>query len=417
MSHALVSSWPPVLATLNDAQIGLLVLAITIVVVVAALLLFNGGERPLRTADGMIDVSVLVQEIENYPEPIWQVSSGGSVGWGNRAWRTLPVVDQNRLDAAGRVPDSAEETRRRVEMDGPTGARVYQVRNHVRRDGITLNRAVDISARVRAERNLDEMMTTLTETFAHLDTGLAIFDASRRLSLFNPALAEMFRHDPVWLAERPTLEDWIDNLRQNRLIPEPRDFLGWRDQLLALESQAERGRYNEDWSLPDGRILRVSGQPHPQDAVAFHFENISERIDAERHHNSEVGRLRAILTHLRQPFLVFDQTGGLVESGGELDLLAQLLGTDPVLPTATATDLLTVLQEATGERLDKQAETRLLGGRSGHPVNVRLMAGQRCFELRMQDLPDGALLCQFAPRRRDTGSVRVAALHNVATSR
>ena len=42
--------------------------------------------------------------------------------------------------------------------------------------------------------------TTMTETFAHLTVGLAIFDRNQTLALFNPALVQMWQVEPAWLA-------------------------------------------------------------------------------------------------------------------------------------------------------------------------------------------------------------------------
>jgi hypothetical protein len=38
----------------------------------------------------------------------------------------------------------------------------------------------------------------MTETFAHLNVGLAIFDRNQTLALFNPALVDMWQADPAW---------------------------------------------------------------------------------------------------------------------------------------------------------------------------------------------------------------------------
>ena len=44
---------------------------------------------------------------------------------------------------------------------------------------------------MQAETALRGFMQTLAKTFAHLPTGLAIFDQHRQLALFNPALAPL----------------------------------------------------------------------------------------------------------------------------------------------------------------------------------------------------------------------------------
>ena len=127
-----------------------------------------------------------------------------------------------------------------------------------------------------AEASLRRFVETLTETFAHLPIGLAVFDKNRRLGLFNPALTELVKIDAVWLAGRPSLRDFLERLRETRQMPEQKDFASWRRKLSELEEGAREGTYEESWQLPSGKIFRVTGRPHPQGALAFLFEDISD---------------------------------------------------------------------------------------------------------------------------------------------
>ena len=65
-------------------------------------------------------------------------------------------------------------------------------------DGARLGIAVDASGALGAERTLARFVRTMTETFAHLNVGLAIFDRNQTLALFNPALVDMWQADPAW---------------------------------------------------------------------------------------------------------------------------------------------------------------------------------------------------------------------------
>lgn len=74
----------------------------------------------------------------------------------------------------------------------------------------------------------------MTETFAHLTVGLAIFDRNQTLVLFNPALVQLWQVEPAWLARRPNLRDVLDELRAIRRVPELDNFHSWRARLLGL---------------------------------------------------------------------------------------------------------------------------------------------------------------------------------------
>ncbi|WP_170317635.1 PAS-domain containing protein [Paroceanicella profunda] len=164
---------------------------------------------------------------------------------------------------------------------------------------------------MRAEAALKRFVETLTETFAHLPIGLAIFDKNRRLGLFNPAISEILKLDPTWLAARPGLRDFLERLRENRQMPDQQDFLAWRRKLTVLERDAEAASYEEDWALPSGQTLRVIGRPHPQGAIAFLFEDISSAVTLERRYRSEIETFRAVLHKLPEATLLFRPDGTL----------------------------------------------------------------------------------------------------------
>ena len=162
-------------------------------------------------------------------------------------------------------------------------------------DGETLGFALDADDLVAAEASLRRFIETLTETFAHLPIGLAVFDKNRRLGLFNPALTDLVKIDAVWLAGRPSLRDFLERLRETRQMPEQKDFAAWRRKLGELEEGARDGTYEENWVLPSGKIFRVTGRPHPQGALAFLFEDISTAIQLERKYRSELELSQATL--------------------------------------------------------------------------------------------------------------------------
>ena len=66
--------------------------------------------------------------------------------------------------------------------------------------------------------------------------------------------------------------NFLDRLRENRVMPEPRDYRTWRNSIAELEAAAQDGTYSETWSLPDGHTYHVTGRPHPDGAVALLFD-------------------------------------------------------------------------------------------------------------------------------------------------
>lgn len=167
--------------------------------------------------------------------------------------------------------------------------------------------ALPADAAVRAERNLRDFVQTLTKTFASLQVGLAIFDHQRNLQLFNPALLELMQLPVEFLVSRPTLADFLDQLRERRMVPEPKDFRSWQKQIINLENSAASGHHLEEWSLPGGQTYRVTGCPHSDGAIAFLFEDITSDTVKNRELREALTLNQQILDELNEAVIVLGQ--------------------------------------------------------------------------------------------------------------
>jgi PAS domain-containing protein len=162
---------------------------------------------------------------------------------------------------------------------------------------------------VTAETSLRDFVQTLSKTFATLPVGLVVFDHKRELVLFNPALVSLCRLEPAFLTRRPTLRAFLDQLRELQRMPEPRDYRSWREEIDRIEEGAIHDRYLEIWTLPSGETLRVTGRPHPNRAIAFLFEDISQEVSLTRRFRTDLDLDRAILDDLPAGLIIFDRDG------------------------------------------------------------------------------------------------------------
>ncbi len=192
--------------------------------------------------------------------------------------------------------------------------------------GTTVCIAVESGAEVNARAALEDFVQTLTKTFAHLSAGLAIFDKSRRLVLFNPALTDLTGLDVLFLSQKPELISFLDELREKRMIPEPKNYTEWRNHIQKLETQAVDGTYEETWSLPSGRTYKISGRPNPNGAIAFQFEDITPEITLTRQFRAELELSQSVIDVLPDAMVVFSHTGTLTLSN---KAYAELWGYDP----------------------------------------------------------------------------------------
>lgn len=219
----------------------------------------------------------------------------------------------------------------RVQIAASGRTRWFDVVQVARPEG-TFAFALSADAAQQAESTLQRMMETLSQTFAQFSTGVAIFDRNRDLVLFNPALADILALDPVWLAKRPQLRDFLEKLRENRKVPDVRDFLEWKRMLSDLLENAAVDIYRETWLLPSGQALRVSGRPHPQGSLAFLFEDISLVTNLQRLYRGTENLNRAILRRLNEGIAVFDTMGNLVCENPALRGIWRRQDADPEQP-------------------------------------------------------------------------------------
>ncbi|WP_375258248.1 PAS-domain containing protein [Citreimonas sp.] len=249
------------------------------------------------------------------PQPIWQVGPNNQVTWYNSAFAQL--CQESGTDPHGECPfadvgqgeTAAGTVRARVALtDG--SARWFSLTTR-QTDAGPMHFASAIDTLVEAERAQRTFVQTLTKTFAHLPIGLAVFDRDHRLVLFNPALVDLTRLPVDFLSARPNLLSFFDHMRENRMMPEPKSYSGWREQLAQVICAARDDRYCETWNLPSGLTYKITGRPHPDRAVAFLLEDISAEISLTRRFRSELELTQSVIDCFDEAVAVFSQLGVL----------------------------------------------------------------------------------------------------------
>lgn len=355
------------------------------------------------------ETAVLRAIAEDSPQLIWKQDANGAVIWANTAY--LGMADRlantpqgvtgfwpaRPLFADLRCPDTdgqAETQRVALNLPEPEPTRWFAVTT-VRRAGQIIGFAVDATGIVAAETARRDFVQTLTKTFASLRAGLAVFDRQRRLALFNPALIDLTGLKGDFLSARPTVHAVLDRLRDMHMLPEPKDYVSWREQVAALEAAAVSGTYCENWVLPGGQTYRVTGRPHPDGAIAFLFEDISDEVSLARHFRSGQEAAQAVLDSLDQAIAVFSVAGTLTLSNRAYD---QLWGSAAAgLGDCTLADEMQVWRGrcAATPAWDRIARFFTPGtDRTGGSERLHLADG-RVIEARFEPLPAGATLAEF----------------------
>jgi PAS domain-containing protein len=299
----------------------------------------EGGDCALRT-DAFThratqeELETLRQCAATAPLPIWRESDSGDVVWCNRSYLDLAAARTGaeesltwplpRLFERLASAQGAADQRQRVVTQNEVSF-WFDLWSFPDAAG-RLCFAMPADGAVQAELALRDFMQTLTKTFAHLATGLAIFDRNRQLAMFNPALIDLTGLPPEFLTTRPTMVAMFDAMRERSMLPEPRDYRSWRRALNDLEQAASAGLYEETWSLPGGQTYRVTGRPHPNGALALLVEDISDEMSQTRRYRADLELSQAVIDAMDEGIAVFSAAGVLVQSNAAY---VALWGHDP----------------------------------------------------------------------------------------
>jgi len=364
----------------------------------------TGAQAPVRRDPG----DPIRLAMDKAPYPVWLLNHTGRVGWCNAAYISLvrkargPDTDLTQPLFPALPDDSRPGKKTRIAAQVKDNSnKLWFDLTRVELDEGILHYAMDVNAIVDAETAQRKFVQTMTKTFAQLSIGLAIFDRNRQLALFNPALIDLTTLPPDFLSCRPSISSFFDRLRDQHMMPEPKNYRNWRCQMNDLLEAAEDGNFQETWSLPSGSVYSVSGRPHPDGAVAFLFEDITAEITLTRRFRAEMDLMQSILDKLADAIAVFADDGTLAFTNYAYRLIwcdRQEVGFEP----ATVLDVTRQWQEqclASPIMGEIREFVQLRNDRAEWSANISRRDGtaMRCT---VTPISNGATLVRFSP---DTG--------------
>jgi signal transduction histidine kinase len=362
-----------------------------------------GGKKPVDEPSGT-GVGSIADVVAKLPLAVWSRPVSGPPDWSAGGLRTdtgTPLASAAAKAATEHcpaTPASDGKQRLRIELPSEPAAEPFVVDaiEVPGEGGGKLGFAIAASAALEAERTLDRVIRTMTETFAHLTAGLAIFDRNQALTMFNPALLRMWQVDAGWLARRPTLGEVLGALRTKRRIPETADFHAWCRRLTDLFKDTDAADYEELWHLADGSNILVLARPHPHGALALVFDDVTERLWLEQRYRHSIDLRLATLDRLEEGLAVFGPDGllQLVNSA-----FHNIWDTDAetVRPSMHAGELLPMIRGLTVEtEVWARLMTFITGEADRHAWAARLSLGSgRILSARFSALPDGSTMAVF----------------------
>lgn len=360
------------------------------------------------------ELSALRGMMTHAPMLAWRERADGAITWAN----TLYVLKVAESLPKGReltwplphlfdpVATTQSAKGQRQKLTTPGGQVQWFELSAIEEGGERKHYAVACDAAVAAETTLRDLMQTLTKTFAHLAVGLAVFDSKRQLQMFNPALLDLTGLAPDFLSSRPTVLAMLDAMRDNNMVPEPKDYRRWRQQLVDMEGAGSTGIYSEVWTLAGGQTYRVVGRPHSNGSLALMFEDISTEVLRTRRYRADLELGQSVVDSMEESIAVFSETGHLVMTN---QAYATLWGEDPSVNLTdigirTAISFWAKKCAATRIWKDVQDFVATIGDRDSWNADFRMEDG-RALRGRFVPLEGGATMIGFRLIQADTQAV------------
>ncbi|MGO9390000.1 ATP-binding protein [Rhodoblastus sp.] len=262
---------------------------------------------------GLLDLS---------PHPAWMRGADQRLNWVNQAYaravdaktprdaidRDLELLDRGARETALRARESGEIFRQRLPVVVAGERRLMDVYDAPLSTGAA-GMADDLSELENLRADHARQMESHIRTLDQLATAVAIFDHSKKLVFANAAYRQLWSLDQVFLDQRPSDSEILDQLRADRRLPEQADFRAWKSSLLEVYHNLDPAP--QVWHLPDGRTLRVGFDPNPQGGVTYLFDDVTERFNLESQYNALARVQSETLDALQEGVAVFGADGRL----------------------------------------------------------------------------------------------------------
>ena len=265
------------------------------------------------------DVETLKALLNSLPAPVWARDHDGRLIFVNAAYARAVEAD-DPADAVARnlelLDRAARDNLDRARTDGAHSERLPAIAAGQRRifDVVdaasgsgSAGMAIDATEVEAMRADLARMIEAHRRVLDQLATGVAIFNADRKLIFYNAAFRSLFELDAAVLDQTPTDSFVLDSLRADRKLPEEQDYRQWKQQLYeayrAVEPQENM------WHLPDGRALRVVTAPNPEGGVTYLYDDVTERLVMHRRYDALIKVQSETLDHLAEAVAVFGSDG------------------------------------------------------------------------------------------------------------
>jgi signal transduction histidine kinase len=254
------------------------------------------------------------------PLPVWARRSNGTLSFTNAAYaqavdarsvadaieRNLELLDHDDRGHMAHALADGKVFEARVPIVTGGQRRIFDI-HALNVPGGSAGIAVDATEAANLRAALERMAEAHRRMLDQLSSGVAVFDASRRLTFYNDSYRRLWDFDRAFLDDNPDDSSVLDKLRVARKIPEQPDFRAWKNKLFEAYRAIEPAK--DTWYLPDGRALSVVTTPNPEGGVTYLFDDVTESLKLARQNDGLIRVQRETLDNLAEAVAVFGSNG------------------------------------------------------------------------------------------------------------
>ena len=254
------------------------------------------------------------------PWPIWAKGVKGVLAYANPAYahateatgasdaidRKLELLDSHGRGEMERGLNDQAAFAARLPIVIGGERRIYDV-HALKVAGGSAGIAIDASEATALSAALVRMAEAHRRTLDQLSSGVAVFDAQRRLAFYNDSYRRLWDLDRAFLDGNPEDASVLDRLRATHKLPEQPDFRAWKAKLHEAYRAVEPAK--ETWYLPDGRTVSAVTTPNQEGGVTYLFDDVTESFDLARRFDGLIRVQRETLDNLTEAVAVFGSNG------------------------------------------------------------------------------------------------------------
>lgn len=255
--------------------------------------------------------------LDRLPLAIWRRSTKLDLTWANKAALGLfgQDVQKKEFDQTARQLAKKAQKNKRLASESRTlvvegSARILDVAEIPLPNGTLVGYGADQTALEAVQAELVLHVSAHREMLQSLHTGIFIFGRDKRLNFFNKAGADLFNLSPASLENAPTIEQWLDILRDHRRLPEYADFRSFaRDftrRMMNLIGPSQELIHN-----PQDQTFRMTANPHPLGGTILTFEDVTDLLTLESNYNTLIAVQEETIDQLIEAVAVFGGDGRL----------------------------------------------------------------------------------------------------------